>query len=45
MGLVFHARADGRKTEALERTFPGDREKIRWQASQQALEMVRRKLM
>ena len=25
--------------------FPGDREKIRWQASQAALDMVRRELM
>jgi nicotinamide-nucleotide amidase len=45
VGLVFHALADGRKTEVVERTFPGDREKVRWQASQQALDMVRRKLM
>ena len=45
VGLVFHALADGRKTEVVERTFPGDREKVRWQASQQALDMVRKKLM
>lgn len=44
VGLVFHALADGRKTEVIERTFPGDRDKVRWQASQQALDMVRRKL-
>jgi nicotinamide-nucleotide amidase len=45
VGLVFHALADGRKTEVVERTFPGDRQRVRWQASQQALDMVRRKLI
>jgi nicotinamide-nucleotide amidase len=45
VGLVFHALADGRKTEVVERTFPGDRKSVRWQASQQALDMVRKKLI
>ena len=45
VGLVFHALADGKKTEVVERKFPGDRERIRWFASQQALDMLRRKLM
>jgi nicotinamide-nucleotide amidase len=45
VGLVFHAVADGKKTEVTQRKFPGDRERIRWWASQQALDMVRRKLM
>lgn len=45
VGLVFHALADGRKTEVIERKFPGDRERIRWFASQQALDMIRRKLI
>jgi nicotinamide-nucleotide amidase len=45
VGLVFHAIADGRKTEVLQKRFGGDRERIRWFASQQALDMVRRKLM
>ena len=29
----------------VERNFPGDRKRIRWFASQQALEMVRRALL
>lgn len=45
VGLVFHALADGRKTEVVQRRFPGDRSRIRWFASQQALDMVRRKLI
>jgi competence/damage-inducible protein CinA-like protein len=45
VGLVFHALADERGTEVIERTFPGDRERIRWFASQQALDMVRRRLL
>ncbi|HTK96282.1 MAG TPA: competence/damage-inducible protein A [Terriglobales bacterium] len=44
VGLVFHALADGKKTEVVQRNFPGDRERVRWYASQQALDMVRRKL-
>jgi nicotinamide-nucleotide amidase len=45
VGLVFHALSSGESTEVVERKFPGDRERIRWWASQQALDMVRRKLM
>ena len=45
VGLVFHALASDSGTEVIKRTFPGDRERIRWFASQQALDMVRRKLM
>ncbi len=45
VGLVFHALADGRKTEVVKRQFPGDRDRIRLLATQQALDMVRRKLM
>jgi nicotinamide-nucleotide amidase len=45
VGLVFHALADGKDTEVVERTFPGDRDRIRHWAAQQALDMVRRKLM
>ncbi len=45
VGLVFVAVADGVKTEVLERKFPGDRERIRHWATQQALDVVRRKLM
>jgi nicotinamide-nucleotide amidase len=45
VGLVFHALASEQGTEVVEKQFPGDRERIRWFASQQALDMVRRKLM
>jgi len=45
VGLVFHALASVTGTEVVERKFPGDRKRIRWFASQQALDMVRRKLM
>lgn len=45
VGLVFHALASENGTEVVKKTFPGDRARIRWFASQQALDMVRRKLM
>jgi len=45
VGLVFHALSDAQGTEVVERRFPGDRERIRLFASQQALDMVRRRLM
>jgi nicotinamide-nucleotide amidase len=45
VGLVFHALASDAGTEVVERKFPGDRKRIRRFASQQALDMVRRKLM
>jgi nicotinamide-nucleotide amidase len=45
VGLVFHALASATETEVLERRFPGDRKRIRRFASQQAMDMVRRKLM
>jgi nicotinamide-nucleotide amidase len=45
VGLVFHALASEQGTEVMERKFPGDRERVRRFASQQALDMVRRKLM
>ena len=45
VGLVFHGLASGSGTEVIERKFPGDRKRIRWFASQQALDMVRKKLM
>jgi nicotinamide-nucleotide amidase len=45
VGLVFHALASDGGTEVAERKFPGDRKRIRRFASQQALDMVRRKLM
>jgi len=45
VGLVFHALASESGTEVVKRNFPGDRERVRWFASQQALDMVRRMLM
>jgi len=45
VGLVFHALAGESGTEVVKKNFPGDRARIRWFASQQALDMVRRKLM
>lgn len=45
VGLVFHALSDVHGTEVVERRFPGDRERIRLFATQQALDMVRRRLM
>ncbi len=45
VGLVFHALASEAGTEVIERKFPGDRKRIRWFASQLALDMVRRKLL
>ncbi|HUQ49396.1 MAG TPA: competence/damage-inducible protein A [Terriglobales bacterium] len=45
VGLVYVAVADGIKTEVLERKFPGDRDRVRFYASQQALDLVRKKLV
>lgn len=45
VGLIYVALTDGDHTSVLERKFPGDRERIRHWATQQALDMVRRKLM
>jgi nicotinamide-nucleotide amidase len=45
VGLVYTALADGNKTDVLERKFFGDRTRVRQWATQQALDMVRHKLM
>ncbi len=45
VGLVYIAVTDGQKHEVVERRFPGDRERIRRWASQQALDLVRRLMM
>lgn len=45
VGLVFHALSDSHGTEVVERRYPGDRERIRRYGTQQALDMVRRRLM
>ena len=44
VGLVYVAVADGKRTDVVERRFGGDREHIRAWTSQQALDMVRRRL-
>ena len=44
VGLVFHALASDTGTEVVERKFVGDRKRIRWFASQMAMDMVRKKL-
>ena len=45
VGLVYVALAGEEGTQVVERNFPGDRKRIRWFATQQALEMIRRALM
>ena len=45
VGLVYIALDDGKEISACERRFRGDRERVRWLASQQALDMLRRKFM
>jgi PncC family amidohydrolase len=45
VGTVHIAVATPTETEQRQFLFPGDREKIRWQASQAALDMVRRALI
>jgi len=45
VGLVYIAVSYGSKTESLECNFRGDRERVRQWASQQALDLVRRRLM
>lgn len=45
VGLVFIALADEAHTEHKRFVLPGDRELIRWRASQAALDMLRRRLI
>ena len=45
IGLVYIALADGRDTRVKEIHLPGDRERIRWWATQHALELIRRTLL
>ena len=45
VGMVCIAFSDGNRTESIDRIFRGDRQRIREWASQQALDMVRRRLM
>jgi nicotinamide-nucleotide amidase len=45
IGLIYIALADGLHTEVKELNLPGDRERIRWWASQHALELIRHHLL
>lgn len=45
VGLVYIALDDGKEISVSEQNFRGERERVRWLASQQALDMLRRKLM
>jgi nicotinamide-nucleotide amidase len=44
VGLVYVALADASETQVVERRFNGDRRRIRWFATQLALDMLRRRL-
>lgn len=45
VGLVYISITDGAHTEVVEKRFMGDRDRVRLWASQQALDMIRRRLM
>jgi nicotinamide-nucleotide amidase len=45
VGLVYIAITDGKTTEVVEKKFTGDRHRIRHYTAQQALDLVRRRLM
>lgn len=45
VGLVYVALSDPNRTDVIDRTFRGDRQRIREFASQQALDLIRRRLM
>jgi nicotinamide-nucleotide amidase len=45
VGLVHIALSDATKTESIEKTFRGDRERVREFATQQSLDLIRRRLM
>ncbi|MGH7441857.1 MAG: CinA family protein, partial [bacterium] len=45
VGRVYIAVSDAQKNEALEKNFLGDRNRVREWSSQQALDLVRRRLM
>jgi nicotinamide-nucleotide amidase len=44
VGLVHIALSDEQKTESVQRTFHGDRDRVRQWAAQQALDLIRRRL-
>lgn len=45
VGLVYFAVSDAQKTDSFNRTFRGDRDRVRQWAAQQTLDLIRRKLM
>ena len=45
VGLVYIALSDPLRTEVMDRTFRGDRNRVREFATQQALDLIRRRLM
>lgn len=45
VGRVYIGLADGKETRVAELNLPGDRERVRWWATQHALEMIRRGLL
>jgi nicotinamide-nucleotide amidase len=45
VGLVYIGVSDGKNTEVVEKKFTGDRYRVRQFSSQQALDLVRRRLM
>jgi nicotinamide-nucleotide amidase len=45
VGLVYIALSDAQKNEVVEKNFRGDRDRIREYVSQQALDLIRRRLM
>jgi nicotinamide-nucleotide amidase len=45
IGLVYIAISDAQRTDSMDRTFRGDRQRIREWATQQALDLVRKRLM
>ena len=45
VGLVYFSVSDAQKTESFERNFRGPRERVRAWAAQQALDLVRRRLI
>jgi nicotinamide-nucleotide amidase len=45
VGLVYIALSDPHRTEVMDRTFRGDRNRVREWATQQALDMIRKRLM
>jgi nicotinamide-nucleotide amidase len=44
VGLVYIALSDAQKTDSIERAFKGDRQRIREWTTQQALDLIRRRL-